>query len=222
MPIFKQLQLEEALLRADTQNYCIVNYGSPRAIVMGISGNPQSLINVETVRNDDIPVYQRFSGGGTVIVDEKTLFVTFIFSKGTVDTPAFPEPILRWAADFYASAWGIPDFRLRENDFAIGDLKCGGNAQYIKKERWLHHTSFLWDYSSENMRYLLMPEKRPKYRQDRSHDEFLCRLKEHASPEDLIQKIQLELAKRFTIEEFDISQWTPESHRTSTRQLTHL
>ena len=38
-PILQQLRLEEALLRADKANWCIVNDGTPSpAIVMGISG----------------------------------------------------------------------------------------------------------------------------------------------------------------------------------------
>ena len=38
-PILQQLQLEEALLRADKANWCIINDGTPSpAIVMGISG----------------------------------------------------------------------------------------------------------------------------------------------------------------------------------------
>ena len=39
IPILQQLQLEEALLRADSSNWCIINDGTPApAIVMGISG----------------------------------------------------------------------------------------------------------------------------------------------------------------------------------------
>ena len=38
-PILRQLLLEEALLRADSSNWCIINDGtSVPAIVMGISG----------------------------------------------------------------------------------------------------------------------------------------------------------------------------------------
>lgn len=44
VPILRQLQLEEALLRADSANYCIINEGTPEpAIVMGISGYAKSL-----------------------------------------------------------------------------------------------------------------------------------------------------------------------------------
>ena len=39
MPILQQLRLEEALLRADTGNWFLLNDGTPEpAIVMGISG----------------------------------------------------------------------------------------------------------------------------------------------------------------------------------------
>ena len=43
---------------------------------------------------------------------------------------------------------------MRENDYLFGFHKIGGNAQSIIKDRWVHHTSFLWDYKPERMRYL--------------------------------------------------------------------
>jgi lipoate-protein ligase A len=136
-------------------------------------------------------VIRRFSGGGTVVVDESTLFVTFIVNhRDLPSVPAYPEPIHRWTADFYASAWKIPGFTWRENDYAIGDKKVGGNAQYIRKGRWLHHTSFLWDYRPELMNLLLLPKKQPSYRLKRSHTEFLTPLKNHAeSPSSLIASL---------------------------------
>lgn len=193
--------MEEDLLRNDPRNFCIVNQGSPKTIVMGVSSKPESLLDLQKISEDHISVIRRFSGGGTVIVDEETLFVTFIFSKEALDVPLFPEPIMRWTADVYTQAWKIPDFSLKENDYVIGDKKCGGNAQYIKKNRWLHHTSFLWNYRAENMKYLLLPSKRPQYRQDREHDAFLCRLKDYwpSSSEDLVLSLKQELVKRFYI-----------------------
>jgi lipoate-protein ligase A len=49
-------------------------------------------------------------------------------------------------------------------DYAFADRKFGGNAQSITKNRWIHHTSFLWDYEVKNMSYLKLPAKAPKYR----------------------------------------------------------
>ena len=32
----------------------------------------------------------------------------------------------------------------------------------ITRDRWLHHTSFLWDFNAANMEYLLIPESQPE------------------------------------------------------------
>lgn len=65
---------------------------------------------------------------------------------------------------------------LRENDYVFGEHKVAGNAQSIGKSGWLHHTCWLWDYQPEHMQYLQLPTKRPSYRQDRTHDDFLTTL----------------------------------------------
>src|SRR3989344_46680 len=109
IPIFEQLQIEEALLRASDLNVCLISRGSPRAIVMGISGQPHTHLDVAKVKRDKIPVIKRFSGGGTVIVDENTLFITFVCGKDFLDIHPFPEPILRWGQTLFAQSWKIPD-----------------------------------------------------------------------------------------------------------------
>jgi lipoate-protein ligase A len=48
-----------------------------------------------------------------------------------------------------------------------GERKFGGNAQAITGRRWLHHTSFLWDYTPGRMAALAQPAKQPAYRQVR-------------------------------------------------------
>ncbi|MBS0615145.1 MAG: lipoate--protein ligase family protein [Verrucomicrobia bacterium] len=177
MPIAEQLKIEEELLRHDTQNICLINEGTPPTIVMGISGKAEELVDQTAAEKQGIPVIRRFSGGGTVIVDEETIFVTFIFNTDVHDFPAYPEPILRWAGNRYQDIFGI--ISLRENDFVIGEKKCGGNALYIRKNRWLLHTSFLWDYKPERMALLHHPKKTPTYRSGRNHEEFCTRLSTH-------------------------------------------
>ncbi len=189
-PIEKQLAQEKQLMEQSTSNWCLINTGSIPTIVMGISGKEEELIDKTHLTNHPIPLIRRFSGGGTVVVDENTLFVTFIFQKEAHPFPAYPEPIMRWGATFYEKAFDLPHFGLRENDYVIGDKKCGGNAQYIRKTCWLLHTSFLWDFTEHNMRYLLHPKKTPQYRAGRAHTEFLCRLKDHfPSKEECIARI---------------------------------
>jgi lipoate---protein ligase len=171
--IQQQLEIEENLLRNEINNYVLINSGTPPAIVLGISGKAPELVHLDQLPSS-IPLIRRFSGGGTVIVDEETVFVTFICNKSDHSFPAYPEPILRWAASMLQPS--IPNLELRENDFVIGNKKCGGNALYIKKDRWLIHTSFLWDYNPSRMQLLKHPPKTPPYRAGRPHDEFLCKL----------------------------------------------
>lgn len=181
-PILKQLHLEEQLLRTSSENWCIINDGTEDpTIVMGVSGKPAELLEVESVLRDRIPVIRRFTGGGTVIVDSGTIFVTFICNRDAVPSlQPYPRPIMSWSSLLYNDVFrGIGDFNLRENDYVFGERKFGGNAQSITKNRWIHHTSFLWDYEVRNMAYLKHPKRVPEYRLARGHLEFICRMKDY-------------------------------------------
>ncbi len=204
-PIFDQLQLEEALLRADTRNFCIFNEGSSPAIVMGISGQIEKLIDQKKMAQKPIPIIKRFSGGGTVIVDEETLFVSFICQKDAHPFAPYPEHLLRFGESIYQKAWEIPGFHLRENDYVIGERKCAGNAQYLRKDRWLQHTTFLWNYEDEKMDYLLHPPKTPHYRAQRAHRDFICRLSDYLPGKELFfNQLKTELSKRFEVVELSL------------------
>lgn len=198
--VLRQLRLEESLFRANAENWAIVNDGAPRtAIVLGISGKPHRLIDVAAAHEDDLLVIKRFSGGGTVVVDANTQIVSLVMNGDAVaPTPLFPHPLMRWTEDLYKKKNAgvfrdVPNWRLHQNDYvvdvsdarSVGDgkeiapsiLKVGGNAQSISKTRFVHHTSFLWDFDETNMsRYLAVPEKQPAYRENRPHGAFLAPL----------------------------------------------
>ncbi|MBI2742990.1 MAG: lipoate--protein ligase family protein [Chlamydiales bacterium] len=224
LPILEQLKIEEALLRCDTRNFCIINEGSTPAVVLGISGKVDELVDREMAVKSSLPLIRRFSGGGTVVVDGSTLFVTFICQKEQHLFPIFPEPILKWSEELYQEVFANPLFKLKENDYALGDKKCGGNAQYLKKERWLHHTSFLWDYCPILMGHLLHPKKTPSYRAGRSHAEFLCTLKEFLPTRDhFLTSLKTALQKRYGLTELSPSEIAPIlqlPHRQTTQLLT--
>lgn len=204
VPIFEQLQIEEALLRADDRNWCIVNHGAPPAIVMGISGKADELIDLPKLQHSPIPVIRRFSGGGTVLIDENTWFVTFICNTAAVPVQPFPKEIMRWTETLYQPFFASHPFALQENDYVMGERKCGGNAQSICKGRWLHHSSFLWDYCSERMNHLLLPKKAPAYRAQRAHDEFLCRLRDYyPAKQKMVDSWIASLRGLFRIQEVD-------------------
>ncbi|KAF2299438.1 hypothetical protein GH714_031951 [Hevea brasiliensis] len=168
---------------------------------MGISGKPSELIEIGPVLRDHVPVIKRFSGGGTVIVDSGTIFVTLICNKDVVPgVQPYPRSIMSWSGLLYSEVFqGIDGFQLRENDYVFGDHKFGGNAQSIIKSRWIHHTSFLWDYDSRNMAYLKLPARAPKYRSARNHAEFVCRMKEYMPRSIFIERTMKALESHFSV-----------------------
>lgn len=100
---------------------------------------------------------------------------------------------MKWTETFYKDVFcKYKDFSLQEHDYAFGTRylyahptvcssycsKFGGNAQCITRKQWVHHTSFLYDYNTELMSLLKMPQNVPQYRQARPHHEFLCKLKD--------------------------------------------
>ncbi|KAK9811044.1 hypothetical protein WJX73_008964 [Symbiochloris irregularis] len=177
---YDRLCLEEALLRTTSGNWCFVNDGAAEpAIVLGISGKPHELIEVEKAKAARIQVIKRFSGGGTVVVDGNTQFVTLVVEGSSLpQVEVYPRPVMKWSESFYAPLFSIyGDFHLREHDYIFGEHKFGGNAQAITKQRWLHHTSFLWDFDPERMELLQAPARAPQYRAGRSHLDFICCLK---------------------------------------------
>jgi lipoate-protein ligase A len=188
-PIFDQLRLEEALLRTTNGNWLILNLGSSPAVVMGISGKADELIHIAECEKANIPIIKRYSGGGTVVVDENTLFFSLIIHKEKVFDSSSPKEIMKWIEEKIKPAFP-PTFALTENDFTLDDKKIGGNAQYLQKDRWLHHTTFLWDYHPQRMATLKLPSKKPIYRGDRLHNDFVTTLKSHyPNMEDLAAKL---------------------------------
>ncbi len=218
LPILEQLHIEEGLLKTSEENFILLNSGSPRAIIMGISSKKEEVVNLELSSKDQIPIIQRFTGGGTVIVDENTLFVTFIFQKDLHDFELYPTSILNWAGYALKSALNLSNFTILGNDFTLNEKKIGGNAQYIKKNRFLHHTSFVHDFTPSNMNYLLHPPKEPLYRQGRTHCDFLTPLAPHLSKEEFKTRIITYFSTFYTVN-LDSMIPTFASHRRSTQVL---
>lgn len=197
-PIFEQLQLEEALFRVDCRNWCLINIGSPPSIVMGISQKVNEVVD----EGNSLPIIRRFSGGGTVVVESGTVFVSLILNHEMVNVPIFPKTILAWTEELYRPAFGSLPFALRENDYVIGNKKCGGNAQSFAKSRFVHHTSFLFDYFDHHMNSLKMPPKMPDYRGARSHQDFLQPLKPYfPSSQVFAEKILASISHQFELKQ---------------------
>lgn len=169
-PIAQFLLLEQQLLQKEQGAILLINEGTLPAIVLGCSNKETEWLH-QTV---PLPIVRRCTGGGAVVVDEQTLFVSWIFDRK--EGLSHSEELLSWTTELYQKAHPFLPFSRKNQDYAIGDCKIGGNALYFKKSRALQHTSFLFDYLPERMSCLKMPPTSPPYRNGRTHDQFLSKL----------------------------------------------
>ncbi|RLM62294.1 lipoate-protein ligase LplJ [Panicum miliaceum] len=115
--ILRQLHLEERLLHHTEDNWCVINDGTmPPTIVMGVSGRVSELVEIEPILQDSVAIFRRFSAGGTVIVDQGTVFVTFICNRSAVEAlQPFLRDIMSWSGQLYGKVFDrFGEFHLRD------------------------------------------------------------------------------------------------------------
>lgn len=116
------------------------------AILIGRNQNTMSEINYEYIKENDITVVRRLSGGGTVYNDYGNMLYTFITYRGDNEGQVkngfekFAAPVI----DALQSL-GVNAIFTGRNDITIEDKKFSGNAQYFTKEKLLHHGTLLYD-----------------------------------------------------------------------------
>jgi len=113
------------------------------SIIVGKNQNTIEEINLDYIKENNINVVRRLSGGGAVYHDYGNLNYTIISkSKETsaFNFEAFSQPVIEVLAELGVKA----EFTGR-NDITINGQKFCGNAQYMKKGKVLHHGAMLFD-----------------------------------------------------------------------------
>jgi lipoate-protein ligase A len=113
------------------------------AVIVGKHQNTIEEINQEYVKENNIKVVRRLSGGGAVYHDLGNLNFTFIVSEeGTehFDFKTFTRPLVEALQSMGVNA----EFNSR-NDIAIDGKKFSGNSQYARRGRILHHGTILFN-----------------------------------------------------------------------------
>jgi lipoate-protein ligase A len=151
------------------------------AVVLGASCRVGENVRVEACRVDNVEVARRSSGGGTVVIGPGALNLTVILpidshpELRSVDTAQ--RYVLGRTLEAIRSA-GVPEAEmLGSGDLTLGGRKFSGSAQRRLRRHVLVHASLLYDFPLDAIdRYTTMPPRRPAYREDRSHAEFVVNL----------------------------------------------
>lgn len=110
-------------------------------IVIGKYQNTFEEVNIDYVKEHNIRVVRRLSGGGAVYHDLGNLNFTFIVDAANYknfDFNVFVQPIIETleSLGIHAEANG-------RNDVTIDGRKISGNSQYMKSGRLLHHGTIM-------------------------------------------------------------------------------
>ena len=116
------------------------------SIIIGRFQNTMAEINADYVKEHNIMVVRRMTGGGAVFHDLGNLNFTFVQNGTEGDFRSFTKPIL----DALCALGVNAEFQGR-NDLAINGQKISGNAQCVHNGRMLHHGTLLFSVMMTNL-----------------------------------------------------------------------
>lgn len=140
---YTNMALEEYVFEGlpKTDEYFML-WQNKNAIVVGKYQNAIEEINTDYVRDNDITLVRRMSGGGAMYQDLGNLNFTFVVDQNasrTLDFSIFIQPVVRALAKM-----GVTAEQSSRNDIVIDGKKFSGNAQYNKNSRTMHHGTLLF------------------------------------------------------------------------------
>ena len=135
------LAAEEYILKNFTDN-CFMLWRNEPSVIVGRHQNALAEINTDYVKQNNIKVVRRLSGGGAVFHDLGNLNFTFIENAQNekfIDFHKYTQPVI--------DVLQLLDIDARfegRNDLVIDGKKFSGNAEHVYRNRVLHHGTLLF------------------------------------------------------------------------------
>lgn len=139
---YVNLAIEEYMFDTADDEIFMLWQNSP-TVVIGKNQNAYAEIDMEVVKQKNIFISRRITGGGAVYHDLGNLNYSFISPNHNgygLDFAHFTAPII----DALASM-GVNASLSGRNDLIVGEKKFSGNAEYSKDNRVLHHGTLLFN-----------------------------------------------------------------------------
>lgn len=138
---YLNLAIEEYLF-SETDDEVFMLWQNEPTVVIGKNQNAYAEINMNYVRENNIHIARRITGGGAVYHDFGNINYTFISNNRSngIDFMYFTKPIIEALEKLNINA------KLSgRNDLLVNEKKISGNAQFNKGHRVLHHGTLLFD-----------------------------------------------------------------------------
>lgn len=144
------LALEEFCVRnLNMENDYLLFYINDPSIIIGKHQNTIEEINQQYVKDNNIKVVRRISGGGAVYHDSGNLnfsFMTKHSDKSIQNFKLFTEPVIKVLNEL-----GVNAVLNGRNDITVDERKISGNAQFTNTKSMFSHGTLLFDSEIENV-----------------------------------------------------------------------
>lgn len=144
------LAIEEyALKYLSTEQTYLLFYINEPSIIIGKNQNTIEEINMDYVKQQELHVVRRLSGGGAVYHDLGNLNFSFITKddgNSFHNFLKFTEPVIEALRKL-----GVEAELSGRNDIQVGERKISGNAQFTTRGRMFSHGTLLFHSEMENV-----------------------------------------------------------------------
>ncbi len=160
---------------ADDGERLLIWESAEPAVVLPRNGEPALWACRPACAARGVPLLRRGSGGGAVVVGPGCLNFALVLSLDRRPWLTDVERSYEWLLGRLAAVLAVDGIAVRSSDLAIRDRKFAGHAQRRVHRALLHHGVALYDFDLELIEALLPePRRRPGWRGDRTHREFLA------------------------------------------------
>ena len=139
---YYNLAVEEYLFSYSNEDVFMLWQNEP-TVVIGKNQNVYAEINMDYLKENNIHIARRITGGGAVYHDLGNVNYTFISSKNNrceINFEYYTKPIIEALQKL-----GIDAKLSGRNDLVVDEKKFSGSAQHAKGNRVLHHGTLLFN-----------------------------------------------------------------------------
>lgn len=123
-------------------------------VIIGRNQNMEAEVNVPYCNENNIQIYRRKSGGGTVYADRGNLMLSYITANRDVNA-SFSEYLSRLASAL--REMGYNAVRTEHNDVLVEGRKISGNACYATSTGCIVHGTLLYNVDVREMERAITP-----------------------------------------------------------------
>lgn len=151
---YLNIAAEEYYVKHSADDICMI-WINDRSVIIGKHQNAYGEINYPFLKEQNIPVIRRISGGGAVYHDKGNINFSFITKTGNsnqVDFGRFTSILVK-----FIQSLGLEVTTSKRNSLFIRNQKFSGHAEHVFHNRVLHHGTILFSTDLVTLQKAITP-----------------------------------------------------------------